>query len=262
MKDTTAGDAPLGGTGHVPPIEGIPDIAAAVAAEYWYHTIELAPGVVTPGRYDLRPLLPLYALPDDLRGKTALDVGTGSGFFAFELERRGAARVVATEVAGWHALDRGAGEGDATGWRPDQWQTFLDGPFALARAVRRSQVELVRTSIYELSAEQLGGPFDVVFCGSVLVHVSDLARALSALRSVTREQAIIATAIDPDDSPIPRAHFLGSPGALAWWAPNRACLEQLIRTAGFRHVEWRSSFVLSSVDRVFQSPHAVVVARP
>ena len=29
----------------------------------WYHTIELAEGVETPGEYDLRPLLPNYGIP-------------------------------------------------------------------------------------------------------------------------------------------------------------------------------------------------------
>jgi len=238
-------------------------LAAAVARQLWYHTIELAPGVVTPGRYDLRSLLPLYALPDDLRGKSALDVGTGSGFFAFEFEARGASRVVATELPDWHAIDKGSGEGGrATDWTPGEWRRYLDEPFALARAARGSQVELVRTGVYELTPEKVGGTFDVVLCASVLVHVSDPVRALAALRSVTHGVTIIATSIDPDPSPIPRAHFLGGPGALAWWAPNRACLELLIATAGYRRAEWFSSFELTSVDGVFRSPHAVVVAHP
>jgi len=37
--------------------------------------------------------------PTSLEGKTALDAGTGDGFFAFEMERRGAERVVAIDVA-------------------------------------------------------------------------------------------------------------------------------------------------------------------
>ena len=41
----------------------------------WYHTVDLEDGVITPGQYDHRPLLPHYGLPDDLTGKTALDVG-------------------------------------------------------------------------------------------------------------------------------------------------------------------------------------------
>lgn len=263
---TIASVAEDGGDGaatHGAPSHDRNGLAAAVARQVWYHTIELAPGIVTPGRYDLRALLPLYGLPDDLRGKSALDVGTGSGFFAFELEARGASRVVATELPDWHAIDKGGGEGGrATDWTPGEWSRYLDEPFALACAARGSKVELVRTSVYDLTPEKVGGTFDVVLCASVLVHVSDPVRALAALRAVTRGVTIVATSIDPDPSPIPRAHFLGGPGALAWWAPNRACLELLIATAGYRRSEWISSFELTSVDGVFRSPHAVVLATP
>ena len=61
-----------------------------VSAHTWYHTIELPDGTTTRGTYDHRPLLPHYGLPDDLHGKRALDIGSGDGFWAFELERRGA----------------------------------------------------------------------------------------------------------------------------------------------------------------------------
>src|SRR5204862_4076974 len=63
----------------------------------WYHTIELAPGVVTAGVYDLRPYVPRYRLPERMEGLRALDVGTFDGFWAFEMERRGA-EVIAIDV--------------------------------------------------------------------------------------------------------------------------------------------------------------------
>ena len=69
----------------------------AVAARDWYHTLELAPGVVTPGWFDLRPVAPRLPWPD-LTGKRCLDVGTFDGFWAFEMERRGAAEVVAADI--------------------------------------------------------------------------------------------------------------------------------------------------------------------
>jgi hypothetical protein len=46
--------------------------------------------VVTNGIYDQRPLVAHYGLPDDLRGRRAIDVGTADGFWAVERERRGA----------------------------------------------------------------------------------------------------------------------------------------------------------------------------
>lgn len=74
----------------------------------WYHTIELGHGLVTPGPYDHRPLLHHHGLPGDLTGKTVLDIGPAQGFFAFEFEKRGAARVVAVELPRWSEHDGSA----------------------------------------------------------------------------------------------------------------------------------------------------------
>src|ERR687895_1108727 len=70
----------------------------------WYHTQELAPGLVTPGMFDLRPYVDRYGLPEDLSGKRCLDVGTFEGFWAFELERRGA-EVVAIDLPHFSAAE-------------------------------------------------------------------------------------------------------------------------------------------------------------
>jgi hypothetical protein len=65
----------------------------------WYHTLGLAPGIVTRAVWDHRSTVDRVGLPPSLAGKTALDVGRAVGLWAFEMERRGADRVVATDVA-------------------------------------------------------------------------------------------------------------------------------------------------------------------
>jgi hypothetical protein len=75
-----------------------PALRAEVDRYDWYHSLDLAPGVVTPGMFDHRPHLARYPLPPDLSGKRCLDVGTMDGFWAFEMERRGAASVVAIDL--------------------------------------------------------------------------------------------------------------------------------------------------------------------
>jgi tRNA (mo5U34)-methyltransferase len=64
---------------------------------FWYHTIDVAPGVTTAGWFDLRHSLDFVPFPD-VAGKRCLDIGTFDGFYAFEMERRGAAEVVAIDV--------------------------------------------------------------------------------------------------------------------------------------------------------------------
>ena len=73
-----------------------------IAEHRWWHTIEVAPGIVTPGGWDLRPTSAQLPWPD-VSGKRCLDVGTMDGFWAFELERRGAAEVVATDIGPAHS---------------------------------------------------------------------------------------------------------------------------------------------------------------
>src|SRR5947199_1335555 len=63
------------------PAEAVTDdrLANEVAAIKWYHSIELTPGVVTPGWFDTRAIAPQLPMPADLAGKRCLDVGTYDG---------------------------------------------------------------------------------------------------------------------------------------------------------------------------------------
>ena len=76
---------------------------------YWYHTIELPDGLITPGLYDFREALASFYFPDDMHGLRVLDVGSATGYFAFEFARRGA-QVVSVELPSLYALDRFPGQ--------------------------------------------------------------------------------------------------------------------------------------------------------
>src|SRR5436190_1863508 len=62
----------------------------------------------------------------------------------------------------------------------------LAGPkgngFEIAREALGSRVERVVASVYDLSPQRLG-KFDVVVCGSLLLHLRDPVGALGAIRS-------------------------------------------------------------------------------
>lgn len=159
----------------------------------WYHTIELGNGLVTEGIYDHRPIVDRYRFPDSLRGKEVLDAGTADGFFAFEFERRGADRVVGLDLARTADCD----------WVPRMRSRLAPGHqaevwparFRMARAMLGSGVEHRLCSLYDLSPYTVG-TFDVVFCAEVLIHLQNPLGALHAIRSVTREMAIIEVAVD------------------------------------------------------------------
>jgi SAM-dependent methyltransferase len=73
------------------------DLQKQASKYYWYHSVDLGNGVIIDGDYDIREVLLHYGFPERMDGMDVLDVGRGSGFFAFEFERRGAA-VTATDI--------------------------------------------------------------------------------------------------------------------------------------------------------------------
>jgi 2-polyprenyl-3-methyl-5-hydroxy-6-metoxy-1,4-benzoquinol methylase len=157
--------------------------ASALRAEVerlpWYHTLELGDGVVTPGMFDHRPVLGRYLLPDDLTGKRCLDVATMDGFWAFEMERRGAASVVALDLEDpeeldWPAVLRAGHDKSMDATKAER--------FALASNALGSKVERVLLSAYDLGPEL--GTFDFVFCGDLLLHLKDPITPVENIRSV------------------------------------------------------------------------------
>jgi tRNA (mo5U34)-methyltransferase len=198
-----------------------PEAAAAFIEQadfVWHQRFELAPGVWTPGVSDIPWLCRSAGLPDDLSGLSVLDVGTTNAGTAFELDRRGAERVVALDLfdPGWFGV-RALTE-------------FLG-----------SRVEYVQTSVYEL-ADRFPEAFDVVVFWGVLYHLRHPLLALDNLRAVTRGEVSLETAVcDGELPPEQRDRSLARfyrRGELAddpsnWFAPTTVALEEWCGSCGF-----------------------------
>jgi tRNA (mo5U34)-methyltransferase len=219
-------------------------LAEAVGGYPWYHTIDLGSGVVTPGMFDHRPAVGRYLLPGDLSGLRCLDVGTMDGFWAFEMERRGADEVVAIDLDDPEALDWPASLRHKVVKTLDETKGER---FELARAALGSGVRRELRSVYELAPDL--GRFDLVFCGDLLVHLKDPVTAVERMRSVCERAAIVCT-------PIIRLRF-GRGRALAeldgidnfqWWAFSQPALERLLHAAGFRTVKSGEPFNLPATS--------------
>jgi tRNA (mo5U34)-methyltransferase len=125
---------------------------------FWWHYIEVGYGIVTPGHqnppdHPSGPKNYLYhlQLPEDLSGKSVLDIGAWDGFFSFEVEKRGAARVLAIDNFYRDKLEHTGSQG-----------------FEVAKEILKSNVEFRKASVYDLSPEKFG-MFDIVlFLGGVL----------------------------------------------------------------------------------------------
>ncbi|HVS39596.1 MAG TPA: DUF1698 domain-containing protein [Gemmataceae bacterium] len=215
-----------------PPPADTPEIAALrreVNSMAWYHSIDLGNGIVTPGG-EYTPLkLARLGIPEDLTGRTVLDVGAWNGFFSFEAERRGAARVLATDYFCWGGDDGNGLPG-------------VDGKasFDLVHRVLRSRVESKRFDVFDLSPTTVGR-FDVVLFLGVLYHMRHPLLSLERVASVTADMLILETHVDMLDCRRPAMAFY--PGKelcqdqTNWCGPNPPMIEAMLRTVGFRKVQ-------------------------
>jgi tRNA (mo5U34)-methyltransferase len=211
---------------------------AVAAVPDWYHTIDLPGGVSTPGFVDWRAAAGRI-LPDELTGLRALDVGTFDGFWAFELERRGAAAVVAIdldrlEAADWPPVHRARLTAEAA-----QRDTVLGRGFRVAHECLGSSVKRVTCNVLELTPEAIGGPVDVAFIGALLLHLRDPIRALENVRLSLKPggRLVMVEAISLRETLLhprtPLARFDTGRAPFNWWLPNVCALRRYLWAAGF-----------------------------
>jgi tRNA (mo5U34)-methyltransferase len=202
----------------------------------WFHNLDLK-GVSTAPSHFLgdypRVKWRRFAgvVPDNLQGKTVLDIGCNAGFYAMEMKRRGADRVLGLDT-------------------DDEYLAQA----RFAADVSGLEIEFRKMSTYDVG--QLGEKFDLVIFMGVLYHLrhpllaldlihEHVARDLLLFQSMLRGSSEV-DAIERDydfwttshfDSPgYPKMHFIEHKYAedpTNWWAPNRACVEAMLRSAGF-----------------------------
>ena len=183
----------------------------------WWHSIELGDGVVTPGCCSLEVQRPIsLALPDNLQGKSVLDIGCNNGLYSFLCEKKGA-KVTAI----------------------DNSCHFLQGCYT-ARKILNSGIKIYGMDLFDLP-KKMNRAFDVVlFCG-VLYHLKHPLKALEILFSATKELLILESHYIETDSKVPMMRLY--PGKelnndpTNWWGPNIQCLIDMLKIAGFKRPE-------------------------
>lgn len=206
----------------------------------WYHTLELGDGVVTKGIFDHRGLEDRHLVPADLSGKRCLDVGTMDGYWAFTMERRGAAEVVALDLEDPEALDWPVRVRARTVKTMDETKARR---FELASQALGSSVRRELRSVYQVDTDM--GMFDFVFCGDLLVHLKDPVTALERLRRVCGDVLVVCTPVEEvlghRRRPLARVDGISD---FAWWTPNTAGLRRWVEAAGFERIETGRPFAL------------------
>lgn len=214
------------------------EILELIDQVHWYHSFEIYPGIITPGICRVYPKLTFerFGLSPQLKGKRILEIGTLDGPYAFELESRGA-DVVATDIQ----------DPDNTG-------------FNIAKKILNSNVEYVRTSVYDLT-KNLDRKFDIVLFMGVFYHLKYPLLAFEQIYDILKDDGLLlfegeyfshyAETLEGKKvrnrlllallaySAIPMTLFYSGSyknDSSNWHIPNIACLKSWMMAAHFRVV--------------------------
>jgi tRNA (mo5U34)-methyltransferase len=206
----------------------------------WFHNIDLN-GVSTAPNHFLGDYPAVKwrsfadAIPQDLTGKSVLDIGCNGGFYSIEMKKRGAGRVLGID--------------------------FDDEYLAQARfaaEVTGLKIEFCKLSVYDVGA--LGERFDLVLFMGVLYHLRHPLLALDLIHEHVAKDLLVFQSMQRganeveeveenptfwqtaqfDKAGYPKLHFIERRYAndpTNWWVPSRACAEAMLRSAGFEIIE-------------------------
>ncbi|MBI3735496.1 methyltransferase domain-containing protein [Candidatus Sumerlaeota bacterium] len=217
----------------------------------WYHTIDVGGGLITPGYFDYRGVWDRFHFPADMKGMNVLDVGSGTGYFAFEFEKRGA-EVVSVDLGSMADWDMPRGEEKeavlqslmahyGVGSAQEVTHCHIEGPFEFCHRRLGSKIKRVHSSIYDLTAEKAGrSSFDMIFVGDLLEHSFSPLGGLSAVAPLCGGTLIISSVYPMRFEDEPVMVYTGGEtrrgDGRTWWYPTRRCLEQMLKRLGFREV--------------------------
>jgi tRNA (mo5U34)-methyltransferase len=203
----------------------------------WFHNLDLRGVKTAPDHFlgdypNVKWQRFAHAVPEDLTGKSVLDIGCNAGFYSIEMKKRGAARVVGL----------------------DSDEMYLNQARFAAEVSGYGDIEFRNMSVYDVG--QLGEKFDLVIFMGVLYHLRHPLLALDTLyetvvgdmllfQSMQRGTKEVAPVEENyqfwdesifDEEGYPVMYFVERRYAndpTNWWIPNRACVEGMLRSAGF-----------------------------
>ncbi|MCT7377419.1 TIGR04290 family methyltransferase [Chelativorans salis] len=173
-----------------------------------------------------------HVLPQDIAGRTVLDIGCNAGFYAIEMKRRGAGLVVGVD---------------------SDPRYLAQAEFAATQA--GVDLDLHQMSVYDVG--RLGRKFDIVLFLGVLYHLRHPLLALDLIYEHVAGDMLLMQSLQRgrdavpevcadypfsewqvfEQADFPRLHFVEhcyAADPTNWFIPNRAAVEAMLRSAGFR----------------------------
>lgn len=229
---------------------------------YWYHNIYLGQGIYTapddPGGKHAHYLWKMIRpyIPDDLTGKTVLDLGCWSGFFSLEMKKLGASIVIGIDE--------------------------LEGRIEQARfAAEVLHVDVDYRVMPSYDVDKLNMEFDYILFLGLLYHLRYPLYMLDKLAGMLKERMFfqcctllhsggIRVQDDYSREVFVNEKILEHPGFpklcfienklegdhTNWWCPNEACLWAMLRSAGYKNIRQISGEIyICDSHRCAQDPN-------
>jgi tRNA (mo5U34)-methyltransferase len=202
----------------------------------WFHNLDLNGVPTAPSHFlgdypNVKWRRFSNVIPESLAGKSVLDIGCNAGFYAMEMRRRGAERVLGLDTDDEY-LEQAKFAADVNGLK----------------------IEFRKLSAYDVG--QLGERFDLVIFMGVFYHLRHPLLALDLIHEHVARDMLLFQSMQRGDSRVdrldknydfwtteqfdspgyPKLHFIENRYAddpTNWWAPNRACVEAMLRSSGF-----------------------------
>ena len=194
----------------------------------WWHPIKIG-NQTTPGLSVIAEETFLnIGLPDDLSGFSVLDIGAWDGYYSFECEKRGAARVVASDKFVWSGkvISGNVAVGDAG--------------FDFAHKHLDSKVEKLVASVEDLNPKK-HGKFDIVLMLGVIYHAKDPIGYLEKAKAMSKGLVVVETHVDMLDVDYPAARYYVNDELNSddtnFWGFNPAAVMGMMTDIGYKNVK-------------------------
>jgi 2-polyprenyl-3-methyl-5-hydroxy-6-metoxy-1,4-benzoquinol methylase len=235
----------------------------------------------TNGIYNWEPYLN-YFKKINLKNKSLLDVGPGDGFFSrFFLEQK--CKVSAYEIKDQKHRDNfNYGHLNIIKKISDQGKKITKNNtgsflFNYANKLLKKNIKIQYGNIYDLG--KIKKKYDIVFCNDVLLHLTDPFRGLVNLKLASKKIVIFSSPIIAPNYKnsnfikasiygiilkliefFPIAFFFGHTDKLAFWIPNKSCLEAQVRAAGLKII--KSYIITPSIeDLLSHRPRCIIYCK-
>jgi len=202
---------------------------------YFYHTMEFPDGETFTGDWTI-PDFSKYIGNYNVSGKTILDIGTATGYLAFNAEKAGAKEVTGFDIksskeirlipfaVNESPIDHES-DSDEIRTRNSWWYGWHKNKSA-ARCIYAPIADLYNCDLM----------VDVVIAGAVLEHISDPVYAIGAWAKVAREAVLIpfTPVIHDDELFMKTATDWNNPHfCFTWWTLSTGLFKRVFDNLGF-----------------------------